>query len=484
MGASGIKDYDTIVQTLIAEIQSTQPNANLSIGSANRDLLIDVPASALAELYGEVAIAQEAQSVRGAIDTHLDRLLANWAIYRRPGTVARGSAWFYRLTIPIADIVIPAGTKISTTTTIESDAVDFVTTETITMIAAQASDYYNPNEDRYEIQVSIEAAYSGISGNVGPNNITAYTGTADISGVTNKTATSGGSGGETDIEMRARGLSVIAGVNAGTKAGYRILVLTVPEVQNAIVVDPNDTEMERVRDGGGADVWIETEETSEVTDTYTYAAGEVYRALEFRPALSISSVTANGVLLVPGVDYEFSHDAGSYKRSIYSRDRLNWIVTPTVGATIELTYTYCNLIQTLQDLLDESENHHCGADVLAKVAYTALVNVTMMVEVFTGYSPSDVTAAVNTTITTHIENLQLGDGVQQSDLIALTESVPGVDSVVLPLDVFTVTREVSGIEDGPDTVEGVPTGASTGNLVLRRFESPQPGTIQVNYYMT
>lgn len=108
----------------------------------------------------------------------------------------------------------------------------------------------------------------------------------------------------------------------------------------------------------------------------------------------------------------------------------------------------------------------------------------MRVEVLSGYNPTNVTDTVNTAVTTHLENLQLGNEIQQSDLIALAEAVPGVDSVVLPLTTFTVTREVSGISDGPDTVEGVATGASTGNLVLRRFESPQPGTIQINYYMS
>lgn len=484
MGASGVKDFDEIVQTLIAEIQSLQPNANLTIGSANRDLLVDVPASVLAELYGEVLIAQESQSVRDAINSHLDRLLANWAIYRRPGAKARGSVWFYRDTVPLTDIEIPSGTKISTTTTISQDSIDFITTQTVTMLAADAASYYNINEDRYEVQAVIEAAYSGIEGNVGPNVITAYTGTADMSGVANLTATSGGSDGETDIEMRARGLSVIAGVNAGTKDGYRILVMTILEVQNAIVVDPNDPEMERVRDGGGADVWIETEETAEVTNTYTYPTGETYRRFENNPALSISSVREDGALLVPGVDYDFNYDAGVYARSIYAQDQLNWIITPVVGSTIELVYVYSDLMQILQDLLDDTQNHHVGAEIISKVAYTALVNVTMRVEVLSGYNPTNVTDTVNTAVTTHLENLQLGNEIQQSDLIALAEAVPGVDSVVLPLTTFTVTREVSGISDGPDTVEGVATGASTGNLVLRRFESPQPGTIQINYYMS
>jgi len=483
MGASGIRSYDEIVETLLAELQSTQPNANLAIGTANRDLLVDVPASSLAELYGEVAIAQEAQSVRDAINEHLDRLLANWALYRRPGTRARGSIIFYRDTVPIADIEIPAGTMLQTSTTIEQDSIEFVTTITVTMLAAQASDYYNPAEDRYEIQAPIEAAISGISGNVGPGTVTAYTGTADVSGVTNITSTSGGSDGETDIELRARGTSVLAGVNAGTKQGYEILVETIQGVQNAIVVDPNDSEMERVRDGGGADVWIETQEIEEATETYTYPSGETYRSLENRPVLSISSVKSDGVLLVPGTDYEFGYDTGVYARSVYSRDRLNWIITPVVGSTIEIIYAHTDLIQTLQDLLDADDNHHVGAEIVAKVAYYADIDVTMTVEVLAGYNPSDVTSTVNTAITAHIEALELGDGVQQSDLIALAEVTPGVDSVVLPLTTFQVTRELSGITDGPDEVEGVATGATTGNLVLRRFESPRVDVVQINYYV-
>lgn len=482
MGASGIKTFDEIVQTLIAEIQSTQPNANLTVGTFNRDVLIDIPASEMAELYGEVDIAQEAQSVRDAINEHLDRLLANWAVYRRPGTKATSSVWFRRNTAPIADVLIPAGTRVRTSTTIEQDAVEFITTQTVTMLAAQAFVYYNINEGVYEIQASIEAAYSGIEGNVGPNTITTYTGSADISSVTNKTATSGGSEGETDAEMRSRGVVLLAGINAGTKAGYKVLVEAVSGVQTAIVVDPNDVEMERVKDGGGADVWVETIESEEVTEEYTYAAGEFYRILSNRPVLSISAVTENGTLLVPGVDYRLDFDTGAFRRSIYARDRLSWIITPGIGATIAVTYVYCDLIQILQDILDGSANHHVGAEVIAKVTYNARINVTMKVEVFSGYSMSDVTSRVNSALAAHIESLELGDEVQQSDLIALAEATPGVDSVVLPLTKFTVIRELSQIEDPPDYVEGVFTGATTGNLILRRFESPVVGDIYISGY--
>jgi len=482
----GVRSFDDIVQTLMSEILSTEPTANTTIGSFVRDVLIDIPAAIFADLYGETRIAQEAQSVRDAIESHLDRLLANWALYRRPGTKATGSVWFSRDSAPTSDIEIPAGTRIATSTTVEQDAIEFITTQTVTMLVADASSYYNSDTEVWEIEASVEAAFSGIAGNVGPNIITAYSGDADIGNVANKTATSGGSDSETDAEMRARGLSILKGINIGTKDGYKTLVESIEGVEAAIVVDPNDSEMERVKYGGGADVWISTEESLEATDTYTYESGEAYRILENRPVLSISAVRQDGVILTPGTDtgddYYFSADTGVYDRSIYANDRVIWNTTPTVGSTIEITYVYCDLIETLQTLLDASDNHHVGAEVLAKASYSADVDVSMTVEVFSGYNPTDVTATVNTVIAAYIDSLLLGENVQQSDIIALAEATPGVDSVVLPLTTFTVTREESGVVDEADYIEGVLQTPATGNLLIRRFETPRADDVTITYY--
>lgn len=477
-----IKTMSEIVTSMMAYIQATHPFANLTVGSFSRDVILDAPASELAEMYGEIRIAQEAQSVRDASGLHLDRLLANWSVYRRPGTVATGSVWFQRDTPPVVDVTIPSGTRVRSINTISQDAIEYVTVNTVVILAAQASAYYNADEDIYEIEAQIEAAYAGSDGNAGPSTITAFTGTLDISSCTNRTATTGGSDSETDADLRARGLSVLAGNNVGTKDGYELLVEGQVGVEEAVVVDPNDSDMERVKDGGGADVWIKTEDYEEATETYTYPSGELVRSLS-GPVVSISSVTENGTLLTPSVDYELVHDLGVYGRSIYSFDRVAWVTPRTVGATIIVTYVRCELIETLQDLLDVDGNHIVGADILSKLAYTADVDVTMIVEVLAGYSPTEVTSNVNTAISEYIEALLLGGEIQQSDLIALAEATAGVDSVVLPLTTFQITRELTGVTDGPDEVEGDPTGAVTGNLITRRFEYPDPGLVQVNYYI-
>jgi len=194
-------------------------------------------------------------------------------------------------------------------------------------------------------------------------------------------------------------------------------------------------------------------------------------------------VRQDGSLLVPGVDYGLALDTGVYARSVYSNDRIWWISTPPIGASIEITYVWCDLIRSLQDLLDADAYHHAGADILAKLCYRATVDISMKVELFSGYDPSTVTAAVNAVVTAYVDSLLLGQVVQQSDVVALAEDVAGVDSVVLPLSTFQVTRERSGIVDGPDTVDGVATGTITGNLIMRPFEYAVPGIITVSYYV-
>lgn len=476
-----IKTMSEIVESLMGYIQATHPFANLAVGSFSRDVLIDAPASEMAEMYGEVRIAQEAQSVRDASGLHLDRLLANWGVYRRPGLVSTGSVWFQRDTAPMSNVTIPSGTRVRTINTVSRDAIEFITVNTVVMLASQASQYYNSDEEIYEVEAQIEAAYAGADGNAGPNTITAFTGTLDVSACTNRTATSGGTDSESDVVLRARGLSVLAGSNAGTKDGYELLIEGQVGVEESVVVDPNDSDMERVKDGGGADIWVKTEDYDEEVLSYVYPAGELLRSLS-GPVVSISSVTEDGTLLAPGVDYNFVHDLGVYRRSRHSFDRVAWITSRVVGAAIAVTYVRCALIDTLQSFIDADENHIVGADILTKLAYTADVDVTMIVEVFAGYSPTNVTSAVNVAVTAYIEALALGDVVQQSDIIALAEATAGVDSVVLPLTTFQITRELSGVIDGPDEVEGEPTGAVTGNLITRRFEYPDPGLVQVNYY--
>jgi hypothetical protein len=472
--SSGIKSLTDVVQSLLAEILRRQPGANLTIGTFNRDILVDAPAGEIALLYSQVSVAQQAQSISLAVGDHLDRLLANYTLYRRESTKATGSCYFRTITAPSSDIIIPVGTIIRTSQSLTQDAIEYTTTSTVTMISSQINTYYNSDDDVYEVQAPIQAILAGTNSNIGPNTLLDIVPTMTIVTVLNKTATSGGTEAETDDAFRARGLSVLIGSNVGTKAGYEILIENITGVHSVVVIDPNDTEMERVKDGGGADVWIYEDNGLEKTDTYTYHTGELYHILLFKPVKSISAVTVNGILLVPGIDYSLVRDTGVYERSIYSTDKIVWITTRTDSDTIVITYKYSDIVQTAQGYLDNTQNHIVGVEVIAKLCFTATVNVTMVVEMLSGYDPVSVTSLVNSQIVEYINALPVGNEIQQSDIIGIAEDTAGVDSVVLPLTKFTVTREISGLEDDPDEIENVSTiltdGTATGNLILRKYE--------------
>jgi len=483
MGSTGIKSFSDIVRSLISSVLSKQPNANVSIGTFIRDLLIDVPAGEIADLYGQVYEAQKAQSIAEATGDHLDRLLANYALYRRLGTKASGTVWFRTPVAPTSDILIPAGTLVRTGASLTQDSVEFVTTESVTMFSALASSYYNSLEDVYEVPVPVTAVMAGTAGNVGAYTILDVVSSMLNMGIVNKTPMVGGTDEESDDEFRERGLAVLRGLNVGTKGGYEVLIGAMEGVGSVCVVTPNDEEMERIKDGGGADVWIYTTSNEEVIDSYTYKSGEVFHVMSRQPVKYVASVSENGHLLVPDLDYKFLYDTSVYSRSVYGNDKIVWITNRSVGSTIEITYGYSNTIRQAQNIIDSPENHIVGVDVLAKLCYEATVDIVMTIEVLPNYDPSIVSNSVVNDLTAFIDALPLGSEVQQSDIIAAAEAVTGVDSVVLPLTTFTVTREVSGVTDGTDEVEGKSTAPPvTGNLKIRKFEFAKPGSIIVNYY--
>ena len=486
--SSGIKSLTDVVQSLLAEILRRQPGANLTIGTFNRDLLVDVPAGEIALLYSQVAVAQQAQSISLAVGDHLDRLLANYTLYRRESTKATGSCYFRTITAPTSNIIIPVGTIIRTSQSLTQDAIEYTTTSTVAIIASQANTYYNSDDDVYEVQAPIQAVLAGTNSNIGPNTLLDIVPTMTIVTVLNKTATSGGAETETDDAFRARGLSVLIGSNVGTKAGYEIFIENITGVHSVVVIDPNDAEMVRVKDGGGADVWIYEDDGTEKTDTYNYHTGELYHILLFKPVKSISAVTENGILLVPGIDYSLVRDTGVYERSVYSTDKIVWITPRGDNNPIVITYKYSDIVQTAQGYLDNVQNHIVGVEVIAKLCFTATVNINMKVELLPGYSPDSVTSLVNSQIVEYINALQVGSAIQQSDIIGIAEDTAGVDSVLLPLTEFTVTREISGVKDDPDEIENITTivgtTPATGNLILRKYEfaTAASSNILVYYY--
>lgn len=104
---------------------------------------------------------------------------------------------------------------------------------------------------------------------------------------------------------------------------------------------------------------------------------------------------------------------------------------PDNNTLVTITYTYDSLIETLQDLINQTDNHIVGSDVLIKEAIEALTNVTASVITLPGFNAGTVITNVQTNLTTYLNALGLGPNIDLSDLVVVIEGTPGVDEVDL-----------------------------------------------------
>lgn len=104
---------------------------------------------------------------------------------------------------------------------------------------------------------------------------------------------------------------------------------------------------------------------------------------------------------------------------------------PDNNTIITVTYTYDSLIATLQALFNSNSNHIVASDILVKDAIEASINFTASILIIPGYVPSTVVSNVETALTNYINALGLGADVVLSELVAITQDVPGVSEVDL-----------------------------------------------------
>ena len=170
--------------------------------------------------YSDWAINQSFPQT--ATGEYLDYHAALRGIVRKAGTKARGSLRFRLDAAREDDLTVKRGTVCAT-----AGLVRFVTTED-GVIAAGA----------LYADIPAEAESVGTSGNAGAETITVMTRAPEgVSGVLNPKAFTGGSGAETDEELRARVLdSFIRLPNGANAAFYELRALSHAGVEAAVVI--------------------------------------------------------------------------------------------------------------------------------------------------------------------------------------------------------------------------------------------------------
>jgi hypothetical protein len=450
-----------------------------------------------------VALSQSISNANYMTQQELDNLLSNFGIVRRGAQKAIGQVTFYTSSLPSQTVTIPKNTSLGTNLAkTGSREVTFSTRYDVSFDPSVQSTYYNINTGFWEITVDIIADEGGTESNVGGYTITKVRNVNIPFQVTNKFPTTGGVDQESNQDFAVRALNIVLGSNAGTENGYRGLALSQDNVLDVLVVGPGDALMTRDGGyGGKVDLWIvpatagydSLSPSSDSSLAYNWdlsaAFNQGYR-FDFPklpldasvpvsilgttgPSGSLTNVTlfesrnpapvGTAYVNPSGTGYHYTvykADNLDTAGSVYANDYIIWNPdemeylrqfnpsgTPFTGNTLStsISYSYTKVVEDLQNVLDSADNKILTADVLAKEAIQLLVDVTMSIKLFPDFKTTTATeqltvSNVQAAIIETINNIQLGNVVQESDIIAAAANVEGVDQVVISSVIVTKRR--------------------------------------------
>lgn len=287
-----IRNTNDIILNLIDFYRLVKPELDTKPGTVTRDIFISPLATQLSLLFDEINNISSKQSLRLVIGSDLDKLGKNFGISRESARYSSGIAIITfssiegNFAINKGDLVYSqngVSFQVNTGTSINSSNSNFY--------KGIATKYKTDLEnlgitDTYAIEISVAASTPGISGNIAKYSLT-RTNILNANNVLNVNAFNGGAEQENDAAFRNRILSNFSGSSVGTNLGYYNTALSVSEVLDAYIVEPNDPLMTRdgttvsksvdgtltinkEGDGGKVDIIILGSNLIEATDSFIY----------------------------------------------------------------------------------------------------------------------------------------------------------------------------------------------------------------------
>lgn len=442
-----IRNLTQIINDAVSFIQLQIPALSLLTGTVARDVVVESPSQEFANVYTELQRLEGIQTLANPSLFTTDEMAAAAAdvnLTPLPATPSIGLVTFRANTLT-SNVTILANTTVSTSpTTLNPNTVSFQVTAGGTMFASNASAYLNPLTGLYEIQLPIQSVDTGPTTNVSAGTITVLTQTVQgINSIVNALPTSGGAAAETNEALAARILLKLAGNNVGTTAGIQSLISTNNSVIDSLIIKPGDPLLLRDQFGNSVNVVVQGEIIAEVSDTRTFHTGTLTYIMLQQPVISVVSITGvvggSPYTFIPSTDYSTNIDYTSvFSGSVDAISSITFTGTlPDNSSSIVITYSINSLIPSLQALLNSDSNKILGSDVLVVAAFKVLIQVAASIVVLPGYTHSDVASLAVTNVGSHIDNLKLGQPVENSDLIAIIQDTTGVDSVTtLPITIL------------------------------------------------
>lgn len=399
----------------------------------------------------------------GVFAVDLEGIVFNEGMTRQLGSLATVTLVFSRAAAPPNDLRVQRGFPVATLSDEASgQAITFVTTEERTMFAASASSFFNPVTLRYELSVPAVATVEGPSGRAGPNRVQRpLRPLAGFDTVTNTATATGGRDVEDNADLIRRYLLAIRGRRLSTSTGVQRYTLSdFPSVVDALTVSGDDPLLVRAGDDAGAvDCYIIGEQTIEVTENLPFIAATELIEVTFPPMVEVLSVTdiTSGITYVQDDDYEVVLDDSGNDRSTRSVDGIRFLPSatqalPTPTNLVTVSYTYNALIRRLQAAVGQDNIKVHGRDLLYKRGVEVAMAHEANLRVDAGFNSSSVQATVTTAVLDFINNLRLGDDVEESDIQGVVRAISGVDNYI--------TTRLSRL--------GTPSG--TGDVPIERNE--------------
>lgn len=433
------RSFQDIVEAMEEFIDEAGLNLDTSEGEPIHDVVIRAPASEIAKLNEEIRFVGESQSIITATDEGLTLIGDNVDIAQRQAHRARVTVTFFLREEPTSDVVIPAGTRVSTRPGDASIGIEFVTTQTVRMIAGLAISYYNADLDVYEIQADAEAATPGIRSNVGPRTITTVVSNVTIDGVYNESAARDGRDIETLSMFRNRLANRMRGTALGTADGLLTEVLRIADVDDARVIGHGETDRETA---GAVDILIKGVRVANREDVFTTAEEEFDNLiLRRQPVLDdgVEMVISAGEGVLPQEDWSLVRDTGSFGGSTRAFDKIQWENDPPTSeddGSIVVRYRYNSLVSDLQRMFADENRNLLNTDILVKWAFEIPIDIEMDIKMRAGFDEEVTTDTVSNAISAFLDTLLIGENIRQADLVRIILNTPGVRDVLLPFSVF------------------------------------------------
>lgn len=398
---------------------------------------------------------QELSDLIVKLQSDIDATATNFGVVRQPAAQSRGNVFLLKTFALQNPITVPQGRKFFSTELNQ----EYRTTESIVITTM----VFNTTVNAFVASIPVESTNSGLETIAAEGQINQIRDAIPgIDGVVNIEVVGGGRDRESDQEFVDRLLEILSANNIGTKAGYAALIIELDNVKGVSVTGANDPFMFRdLTDGGAVDIFVTDPFATSVTELVSASqiktVGATFVFSPSRQPIINDVATVNPPV---GSVIGITKDTGAFGGSLRAKDEIILDSDPT-GLTIG--YQANKLVADVQEFMDDVSRKILGSDVAIKEALIVLIDVIITIRVLSGFASDTVRQNVETEITKFISSLAIGSSLEQSDIIKVATSVPGVDRVNLPPIKFDRTT---------GSVQNVITAAS--NEVLR------PNSIIVN----